>query len=356
MGKQAFVEVKRGLRFCLLLALLPLASCQKGASLADDVAQAEAGVPRADGVLAEGAPADIAKVAMAQIAVPTACGVSGVAVQVLGSGGPEITYNDRASSGYLVWVDGKARVLVDAGAGTAANFGRSGAQIEDLDAIVLSHLHVDHSADLPAFVKASFFGERREDLPLFGPTGNQIMPATTDYVRSLFGADGAFRYLKGFADPELRSAYHLLPQDLEANGRTEVSVFKNERLELRAIPVTHGPLPALAWRVNAGGHSISFSGDMSGTRDTLPELAKTTDLLIAHNAIPQTATGGITNLHMPPAMIGAIAAKAQPKHLLLSHRMRRSLGQEQQTEAVIRETYAGPISFANDMDCFQIAP
>ncbi|MEO1204683.1 MAG: MBL fold metallo-hydrolase, partial [Pseudomonadota bacterium] len=45
----------------------------------------------------------------------------GVAVQVLGSGGP-IADDDRASSGYLVWVDGKARAMIDAGNGSLLRF------------------------------------------------------------------------------------------------------------------------------------------------------------------------------------------------------------------------------------------
>jgi len=50
------------------------------------------------------------------------CGEEDVAVQVLGSGGPELQ-DRRASSSYLIWQDGQARVLVDAGGGSALRFG-----------------------------------------------------------------------------------------------------------------------------------------------------------------------------------------------------------------------------------------
>ena len=66
------------------------------------------------------------------------CGDQGVWLQVLGSGGPEIIQDARASSSYLVWLNGKARLLVDAGGGSALNFGKSGADFKDLDAIVFS--------------------------------------------------------------------------------------------------------------------------------------------------------------------------------------------------------------------------
>ncbi len=86
----------------------------------------------------------------------------GGAVQVLGSGGPELA-DKRASSSYLVWIGGKPRVLVDIGGGAALRFGESGATVSDLDVILLTHLHVDHTADLPALINASFFGEPQHD-------------------------------------------------------------------------------------------------------------------------------------------------------------------------------------------------
>jgi hypothetical protein len=55
------------------------------------------------------------------------CGGEGIAVQVLGSGGPELQAK-RASSSYLVWQDGQARVLIDAGGGSGLRFGESGAK------------------------------------------------------------------------------------------------------------------------------------------------------------------------------------------------------------------------------------
>jgi ribonuclease BN (tRNA processing enzyme) len=85
-------------------------------------------------------------------AVPVGCGAHGVAVQVLGSGGPELQ-DKRASSSYLIWRDGAPRVLVDSGGGSALRFGESGATVSDLDVILLTHLHIDHTADLAALIK-----------------------------------------------------------------------------------------------------------------------------------------------------------------------------------------------------------
>ena len=110
------------------------------------------------------------------------CGAKGIALQVLGSGGPELQ-DKRASSSYLIWQDGQARVLVDAGGGSALRFGESGAQMSQLDVILFSHFHVDHSGDFPALIKSSWFEDRNRPLPIYGPEGNDFMPSTVEFVQ-----------------------------------------------------------------------------------------------------------------------------------------------------------------------------
>src|SRR5580658_4078723 len=135
-------------------------------------------------------------------AVAQSCGLQGVAVQVLGSGGPELQ-DKRASSSYLVWENGQARVLVDAGGGSALRFGESGAQMSQLDVILFTHFHVDHSADFPALIKSSWFEDRKGALPIYGPPGNDFMPSTTEFVSDLFGdKHGAYRYLSELLAPK----------------------------------------------------------------------------------------------------------------------------------------------------------
>lgn len=277
------------------------------------------------------------------------CGSDGVWLQVLGSGGPELD-DGRASSGYLIWHNGKARVLVDMGAGSLLNFEKSGAALNDMDVILMSHFHVDHSNDLPALIKASFFSDRRRDLPIYGPTGNQLMPSTISFVNDLFGPSGAFRYLNSYLDGS--DSYRLLPHDVEANGKTVRTVMATP-YQISAVPVHHGPVPSLAWRVVIAGKTIVFSGDMNNDNDTLAGLAKDADLLVAHHAIPEDAGRVARNLHMPPSVIGQIAARARVKQLILSHRMQRTIGREAESTALLRRHYQGPLHFANDLQCFR---
>lgn len=284
-------------------------------------------------------------------AMPVAalCAAEQVDLLVLGSGGPELA-DGRAATGYVVSVAGRARVLIDAGAGTAVHFQRLGLAFEDLDAVLLTHLHVDHVADLPSFIKASFFGTRTKPLPILGPQGNAIVPATSAFVASLFSTPGqsSFGYLSGFMTGTEGAPYALVPRDIAADGSPEALTVAPD-LSLEAMVTDHGPIPALAWRIDIGDCRMAFSGDTAASDEALVELAQAADLFIAHHAIPEAATGVARHLHMPPSRIGEIAALAGVKRLLLSHRMRRTLGLEAASLGQIRQHYPGPVEFAEDL-------
>ncbi len=284
-------------------------------------------------------------------AVATTCQHQRVKVQVLGSGGPELS-DGRASSSYLIWLDNKGVVLIDAGAGSSLNYEKSGAELVDLQMIAFTHFHVDHSADFPAFIKAFYFTERTQNLLVFGPEGNHFMPSASEFTNRLLGSRGAYAYLNDYLNKEAASPFKIISQNIAGVKRRPEAVYASHSIALFAIPVHHGSLPALAWRVELAGCAISFSGDMSNRYQTLVKLAQQTDILIAHNAIPETMQGAGRALHMPPSEIGKIARQAGVKKLILSHRMRRTLGKEQISSRFIKQAYQGPLVYANDMDVF----
>jgi ribonuclease BN (tRNA processing enzyme) len=281
------------------------------------------------------------------------CGITGIAVQVLGSGGPELQ-DKRASTSYLIWENGHARVILDSGGGSALRFGESGAQMSDIDVMLFSHFHIDHTSDFPALIFSSWFEDRRRPLPIYGPSGNKFMPSTTEFVHDLFSEPhGAWRYLSDLTGPPAPGTYTLQPHNVEYSNKPHF-ILRTSGMVFYAVSVIHGAFPALAWRVEIGGKRIVFSGDTNGEGEGLIQIARDADLFIAHNAVPEGATGVERRLHMPPSVIGSIAADAHVKQLVLSHRMLRTLGRENQTQTEIRHRYSGPLAFANDLDCFPV--
>jgi ribonuclease BN (tRNA processing enzyme) len=282
------------------------------------------------------------------------CGATGLAVQVLGSGGPE-SQDKRASTSYLIWENGKARVVLDAGGGSNLRFGQSGAQMSQVDVFLFSHFHIDHTSDFPAMIFSSWFEDRNRPLPVYGPAGNDIMPSTVEFVNDLFSEPhGAYRYLSELVDSSAGS-YKLQPHNVAASA-APILVLRTAGMALYAVSVVHGDFPALAWRVEIDGKRIVFSGDTNGEGQGLVQLASNADLFVAHNAVPEGATGVERRLHMPPSVIGTIAANAHVKQLILSHRMLRTLGKENEIkiQAEIARRFSGPIKFANDLDCYPV--
>jgi ribonuclease BN (tRNA processing enzyme) len=285
------------------------------------------------------------------VAAAAQCTGQGIQVQVLGSGGPEVE-DKRASSSYLVWKDGRPRILIDSGGGSALRFGQAGAHVAQLDAVLFTHLHIDHSSDFAALIKSSYFEERGLPLPVYGPPGNENFPSTTEFVADLFdGKRGMYRYLADFLGGK-DGGYLLQAHDV-ALGVHEIRTMMTARdVSLGAAQVIHGGVPAIAWRVTIDGRIVVFTGDTNGNNGNLEELAKGADLFVAHNAIPEDETGAARQLHMPPSVIGRIAKAAGVRQVVLSHRMLRTLGRESETRSVIARVYPGPVAFAEDLDCF----
>jgi ribonuclease BN (tRNA processing enzyme) len=276
---------------------------------------------------------------------------SQVTLQVLGSGGPE-SRDKRASSSYLIWIDKKSKILIDFGGGASLRFEEVGAKIEDLDVILLTHLHADHTADLPALIKSSFFTNASGRLHIFGPDANFFMPSSKKFIDRLFlDNKGAWQYLGDHLDGSAR--LQLKTYDIDPTRAVKV-IYKDGKVRISAISVHHGPIPAVAYRVDIGEKSITFSGDMSGSYKTLEKLAKNTDILLAHNAVPKGTKGTARELHMTPDEIGRIALISRAKKVVLSHRMLRTIGREHETKKEIRKHFKGVVTFANDKSRYSV--
>ncbi|RMX01239.1 MBL fold metallo-hydrolase [Allofranklinella schreckenbergeri] len=303
---------------------------------------------------ADGAPQATAR-APEQTATEAACTCRNARldVVVLGSGGPELS-DQRASTGYLVREDGKARFIIDFGAGASLNFERAGGRIEDLHALLFTHFHVDHSNDLPALVKAAFFTNRRADLPLYGPTGSATIPTTPLFVERQFGDKGVYPYLSDFLTGE--AGFALKPVAVDAS-HAQPKLFSTQvaGFTLKAIAVEHGPMPSLGWRVEKDGCAVVVSGDTSNAGKTLDVLAQGADVFIAHNAVPEHSHDEVAlHLHMTPGEIGRIAQHTGSRSLVLSHFMRRTDGAHAETAAAIRQHYRGPLAFAQDCEVYSL--
>jgi ribonuclease BN (tRNA processing enzyme) len=293
-------------------------------------------------------------IASAALAAGTATPAGSLALTVLGSGGPGAT--GRAGAAYLVSVDGTPRILVDAGPGAFVRVGESGLSLADVDLVLLTHLHVDHAGGLAGLFKARAVAEVDEaHFRVWGPAGSgehpagAYFPSTSQFVELLFGKRGAFAYLADFAAPLTIDA-HDLPVGTTAARAPQV-VLDADGIVIKAIAGHHADAPAVIYRIEHAGRSITFSGDIDAAGlAALRTLAKGTDLLVFNSVVrdPPGSRAVLYDYHTPPQAIGELARNAGARHLLLSHISPAVDGHRDEVIESIRKSYAGPVDVASD--------
>jgi ribonuclease BN (tRNA processing enzyme) len=199
-----------------------------------------------------------------------------------------------ACSGYLV--DG--RLLLDCGPGVLANLRRRETW-PSVEAIAITHLHLDHWGDLIPWVWGSLFGPGQSSakpelwLP---PNGREDLRP----VLSCLGTEDM-----------LDRAFHVS----EYESRVP---FAAGGLEVTAIPVDHYHMPACGFRVT-GDRTLAYSGD-SGPSEALTELARDADLLLSEATLDNGGYDGPERGHLSPAEAGEAAADARALRVVLTHR------------------------------------
>jgi ribonuclease BN (tRNA processing enzyme) len=267
-------------------------------------------------------------------------------VVVLGSGGPRAF--GRGGSSYVILVDGRPRILVDAGPGAFLRIGELRLDLENVNTVLLTHLHIDHSADLAAFFNArALASDGPIEYHIFGPDGAGLFPKTSRFVDLLVGADGAFAYQKTFGARETFSV-----RDLAIRlDSTRTKVVDDDGLIVEEIATHHGDCPSVAYRTTYKSAVVVFSGDMDESAlPNLVQLAKNADLLIFDCAVldPPESPSQLYELHTPPKKIGQAARDSDVKSLLLSHLAPDVEGEQDAVRKSIRASFAGPVAFARD--------
>ncbi|WP_405977714.1 MBL fold metallo-hydrolase [Streptomyces sp. NBC_00158] len=249
---------------------------------------------------------------------------------VLGSATPYASV-DNPCSGYLV-DGGGTRVWVDAGSGTLAQLQRH-VTLDGLDAIWLSHLHADHSADLLTAYYAALYADIRlpAPIPLYGP------PGTADrLVHFLTNSATRSPVEEAFAVQELYDGHEARVGSLTLTSRA----------------VAHG-IPAFAVRVDAdGGGSLVYSGDTAPC-PALTRLAEGCDVLLCEAESDRPPADGEQQVHHTPEDAGDTASAAGAARLVVTHVGRALTPARAVARAAAR--FSGPVDHADPGAVFPIA-
>lgn len=248
-----------------------------------------------------------------------------IRIHILGSGTCVPSLERHACAAL---VRGKsAHILLDAGPGTMGQLLKLGVHINDIDYILLSHLHLDHCAEVAPFLFATKYPglKRNKPLVLAGGTG----------IRSWFeNLNKTFDHTLDL--PEA----HFQVIELGEQGSLDLNL---EGIQLDYIRVNHRPESRAYRLMDQTGFSLVYSGDTDYS-DNLVHLARDADLLICESALPD---GQKVSGHLTPSLVGEMAKKARVKTLVLTHLYPAC--DEVDIEAQCGRTFKGKILTAQDL-------
>lgn len=215
---------------------------------------------------------------------------------VVGSG-TVVPEADRGCSCYAVELGGR-RVLLDCGPGTVQGLVRHGVPWERLSDLVLTHFHADHVGALPGLffaLKHAVSPARSDPLHVWGPAGTMAL------FDGLAATLGDYLLDPGFP-VEIREV---------ADG-DEVPLGHVLRLATAATPHTD---ESRAARLRAEGVRIGYTGD-TGPSAPLADFVEGVDLLLCECSLLDDEVG---DNHLSPGRVAALARRARPELLLLTH-------------------------------------
>ena len=270
-----------------------------------------------------------------------------IEVTLLGTGSP-IPDPNRAGPSTLVRAGGQV-FLVDCGRGVLQRAAAVGVGAAGLSALLLTHLHSDHIAELGDVLITSWvtnFAPDPAPLPIIGPPGTA---ETVEATLKAFGHDIGYRI-----------AHHAdlnAPPPIEVHEYTEGPVWDRDGVTIRVAPTDHRPVaPTIGFRIEFGGASVVLAGDTVPCA-SLDELAAGAGALVhtvirkdilAH--VPQQRIKDVCDYHSSVQEAAATAARAGVGTLVMTHYVPAiAPGQEEQWRALAAAEFSGRIELGDDL-------
>ncbi|MFB6080719.1 MAG: MBL fold metallo-hydrolase [Haloferacaceae archaeon] len=242
-------------------------------------------------------------------------------VTLLGTG-TAMPSPDRVQSGTLVRTAGRT-VLVDCGSGVVHRLACAGVDHRAVDAVLVTHHHLDHVADLPTLAKARWL-DGQESLEVVGP------PGIAEVCRHLLAVDRLGERV-----------------DLTVTERTLADApFAVGGVSVDAAGTTHSK-PGFAYRF---GDALALSGDTEPAPDVF-DLADGVDTLVHECSYPDSAG---TEGHTTPTELGRRLAEIAVERVYLTHLFPEAERATEEIRRTVARATDAEVSIATDLAAFEI--
>ena len=243
-----------------------------------------------------------------------------VKVTLLGTG-VGIPHSGRSQSSLMM--EGRRRLLFDCGAGALLRLSQAGVSVPQLDAVFLTHLHLDHSADLLPLANAKYLMGEGE-IHIFGPEGTELF---------LQRALAAYPYLNRMA---------MEVQELSPGDGVDLKGFS-----ISCAKALHS-VTALGYRIEAQGKVVAYSGDTEPSGE-IAGIAKGADLLIHECSFPEPYQ---VTYHTTPVKLAE--SLSEVGRIVLTHLYPQAAGHEADMAKAVAEGTGVMVEVGRDLQTIDI--
>jgi ribonuclease Z len=262
----------------------------------------------------------------------------------------------QAAACFLIELGNGDKFIFDMGTGSMERIYALGIPLDYIDKVFLTHLHMDHMGDLPAFYMYGPQNNRSVPLRVWGPGGGGTRPewgtkaAMDNMLKTWAWMSGT---LVGTIDTRSASIEVTEYDWSKVNG----VIYDHNGVVIRSLPAIHFEQSA-SFILDWNGMKLAFMGDSLPNRWWI-EHANGADLAIGECMLPvdlaakkwgfseEEALAAVTKIHANATFAGKVMAMTKAKHNVAYH-FQNDADTLPVVMKAVEQVYDGPVDYAQD--------
>jgi ribonuclease Z len=263
----------------------------------------------------------------------------------------------QAAACILIELGNGDKFIFDMGTGSIERLYALGIPLDYLDKVFLTHLHMDHMGDLPAFYIYGPQNNRSKPLRIWGPGGGGTRPEWGTKA-ALENVEKTWAWMTGTLAGTIDTRSFAIEVTEYDWSKLNNVIYEENDVVIMSIPAIHLE-QAASFILEWNGLTLAFSGDTVPNKWWV-EHTKGVDFSIHESFLtpnqalskwgfsPREALNALTKVHATAALFGKVMAMTQPKHAVAYH-FQNDADTLPGVMAAVEQYYDGPVDYAQGL-------
>ena len=268
----------------------------------------------------------------------------------------------QAAACFLIELGNGEKLIFDMGTGSMERIYALGIPLDYIDKVFLTHLHMDHMGDLPAFYIYGPQNNRSKPLRVWGPGGGGTRPEWGTKA-AMENVEKTWAWMTGTLAGTIDTRSFAMEVTEYDWSKVNNVIYEENGVRIRTIPAIHLE-QSVSFLLDWNGMTLAFSGDTvpnrwwvehtQGVDFAIHECFLTPNQAIAKWGFSKPeALNALTKVHATAALFGKVMAMTRPKHAVAYHFQNDADTLPGVMDAV-QSVYDGPVDYAQDFMVWNI--